>query len=79
MKTWARYRIENPDRKNCIEQHKDFKAFRKEAEEVAVFVNLQALTEEAYDYFSSELALMIQTVFYLLRLAQMDCVLFNVT
>lgn len=57
MKTWARYRIENPDRKNCIEQHKDFKAFRKEAEEVAVFVNLQALTEEAYDYLSSELAL----------------------
>ncbi|MGB1119688.1 MAG: DUF4836 family protein [Chitinophagales bacterium] len=56
MQEWARYRIENPDRKNCVEQHKDFKAFRKEAEEVAVFVNLEALTEEAYDYFSSELA-----------------------
>lgn len=58
MQKWARYRIENPDRKNCIEQHKDFKSFRKEAEEVAVFVNAEAVDEEVYDMFSSELALM---------------------
>ncbi|MGC6468178.1 MAG: DUF4836 family protein [Chitinophagales bacterium] len=58
LQTWARHRIENPDRKNCIEQHKDFKAFRKDAEEVAVFVNLEALTEDDYSYYSSQLAAM---------------------
>ncbi|HCE86142.1 MAG TPA: hypothetical protein DEO99_08300 [Bacteroidetes bacterium] len=58
MQEWARYRIENPDRKNCIEQHEDFKAFHKEAEEVAVFVNIEALTEDDYSYYSSQLALM---------------------
>ena len=58
MQKWARYRIENPDRKNCIEQHKDFKSFRKEAEELAVFVNAEAVDEEVYDIFSSELASM---------------------
>lgn len=58
LQTWARHRIENPDRKNCIEQHKDFKAFRKEAEEVAVFLNLEALTEDDYSYYSSQLASM---------------------
>ena len=58
MQEWARYRIENPDRKNCIEQHEDFKAFHKEAEEVAVFVNIEALTEDDYSYYSSQLASM---------------------
>ena len=58
MQEWARYRIENPDRDNCIEQHEDFKAFRKDAEEVAVFLNLGALNKEVYDFFSSELASM---------------------
>ncbi|HAB89671.1 MAG TPA: hypothetical protein DCF84_03970 [Bacteroidetes bacterium] len=58
MQDWARYRIENPDRKNCIEQHEDFKAFRKDAEEVAVFVNVEALSEEVYDLFSSQLSSM---------------------
>lgn len=58
MQEWARYRIENPDRENCIEQHEDFKAFRKDAEEVSVFVNVEAVDEEVYDMFSSELASM---------------------
>ena len=67
LQTWARHRIENPDRKNCIEQHKDFKAFRKEAEEVAVFVNLEALTEDDYSYYSSQLTQWTPTVYYRLR------------
>ena len=58
IQEWARYRIENPDRKDCIEQHKDFKAFRKDAEEVAVFVNVEELNEEVYDFFSLQLASM---------------------
>ena len=44
IQDWARHRVENPDRKNCIEQHPDFEEFRKEAEEMAVFVNIDGIT-----------------------------------
>ena len=56
LQKWARQRVENPDRKNCIEQHPDFEDFRQDAEEMSVFVNFEGVDDKIRKHWSGMLA-----------------------
>lgn len=55
LQEWARQRVENPDRKNCIEQHPDFPLFRQESEELSVFVNFEGVDDEIRKHWSAKI------------------------